>query len=142
MSMRTYMVLLMERETGVDHWVDTITSVDRGLSFMRDDMVGLCKFSMLSNADVAEAIASATGVRLSEQDIRDAALRTFLRGYRLEKLQGFTRADYQMPAAVHEKSDAIELPYFNTPEFFAELREKVLDKFDALLESNLPTLPT
>ena len=142
MSMRTYMVLLMERETGVDHWVDTITSVDRGLSFMRDDMVGICKFSMLSNADVAEAIASTTGVHLSEDDLRDAALRTFLRGYRLERLQGFARADYQMPAAVHEKSDAIELPYFNTPEFFAELREKVLDKFDALLEANLPTLPT
>jgi aldehyde:ferredoxin oxidoreductase len=142
MSMRTYLVLLMERETGVDYWVDTITSVDRGLSFMRDDMVGLCKFSMLSNADVSEAVASATGVQLSEQDIRDAALRTFLRGYRLEKLQGFTRADYQLPAAAHEKSDAIELPYFNTPEFFAELREKVLDRFDALLESNLPTLPT
>ena len=142
MSMRTYLVLLMERETGVDHWVDTITSVDRGLSFMRDDMVGICKFSMLSNADVAEAIASTTSVHLSEQDIKDAALRTFLRGYRLEKLQGFTRADYQMPADVHEKSDAIELPYLNTPEFFAELREKVLDRFDALLEANLPTLPT
>jgi aldehyde:ferredoxin oxidoreductase len=27
-------------------------------------------------------------------------------------------------------------------EFFAELREKVLDKFDALLEANLPTPPT
>jgi hypothetical protein len=47
-----------------------------------------------------------------------------------------------MPAAVHEKRDAIDLPYFNTPEFFAELREKVLDRFDALLESNLPTQPT
>jgi aldehyde:ferredoxin oxidoreductase len=142
MSMRTYMALLMERETGIDYWVEAITSVDRGLSFMRDDMAGICKFSMLPNSDVAEAVASATGVQLSEDDIKGAALRTFLRGYRLEKLQGFARADYQMPAAVHEKSDAIDLPYFNTPEFFAELREKVLDKFDALLESNLPTLPT
>jgi hypothetical protein len=68
-------------------------------------------------------------------------LRTFLRGYRLEKLQGFARGDYQLPASALEKSDAIDLPYFNTPEFSAELREKVLEKFDALLEANLPRLP-
>jgi hypothetical protein len=64
-----------------------------------------------------------------------------LRGYRLERLQGFAKGDYWLPANVLEKSDAIELPYFNTPEFFAELQEKVLEKFDALVEANLPTLP-
>jgi hypothetical protein len=56
-------------------------------------------------------------------------------------LQGFAKGDYWLPASVLEKSDAIELPYFNTPEFFAELQEKVLEKFDALVEANLPTLP-
>ena len=53
----------------------------------------------------------------------------------------FANGDYWLPASVLEKSDAIELPYFNTPEFFAELQEKVLEKFDALVEANLPTLP-
>jgi aldehyde:ferredoxin oxidoreductase len=141
MSMRTYLVLLNERETGIDYWVDTITSPDRGLSILRDDLIGICKFSGLSNANVSEAIASATGVDVSETDLRNAVLRTFLRGYRLEKLQGFSKGDYGLPADALEKSDAIELPYFNTPEFFAELQEKVLERFDALVEANLPTLP-
>jgi len=141
MSMRTYLVLLNERETGIDYWVDTITSPDRGLSILRDDLIGICKFSGLSNAHVSEALASATSVNISEEDLRDAVLRTFLRGYRLEKLQGFSKGDYRLPASVLEKSDAIELPYFNTPEFFAELQEKVLEKFDALVETNLPKLP-
>ncbi len=141
MSMRTYLVLLNERETGIDYWVDTITSPDRGLSILRDDLIGICKFSGLSNANASEAVASATGVDVSETDLRDAVLRTFLRGYRLEKLQGFSKGDYGLPADALEKSDAIELPYFNTPEFFAELQEKVLERFDALVEANLPTLP-
>jgi aldehyde:ferredoxin oxidoreductase len=141
MSMRTYLVLLNEREIGIDYWVDTITSPERGLSIMRDDLVGICKFSGLSNDDVSEAVTKATGVNVSGDDLRDAVLRAFLRGYRLERLQGFTNDDYQLPADVLEKSDAIDLPYFNSPEFFAELREKVLAKFDALLEANLPKLP-
>jgi len=140
MSMRTYLVLLNEREIGIDYWVDTITSPERGLSILRDDLVGICKFSGLSNDDVSEAVTKATSVSVSGEDLRDAVLRTFLRGYRLERLQGFTKDDYRLPADVLEKSDAIELPYFNTPEFFAELQEKVLEKFDALLETNLPTL--
>jgi aldehyde:ferredoxin oxidoreductase len=141
MSMRTYLVLLNERETGIDYWVNTITSPERGLSILRDDLVGICKFSGLSNADVSEALAKATGVGISGEDLRDAVLRTFLRGYRLEKLQGFSKDDYRLPASVLERSDAIDLPYFNSPEFFAELQQKVLAKFDALLEANLPTLP-
>jgi aldehyde:ferredoxin oxidoreductase len=141
MSMRTYLVLLNERETGIDYWVDTITSPERGLSILRDDLIGICKFSGLSNTSASEAVTSATGVDVSEAELRDAVLRTFLRGYRLERLQGFDKGDYRLPASALEESDAIDLPYFNTPEFFAELQEKVLEKFDALLEANLPTLP-
>jgi len=141
MSMRTYLLLLNERETGIDYWVDTITSPARGLSIIRDDLVGICKFSGLSNDDVSEAVSAATGVSVSGEDLRDAVLRTFLRGYRLERLQGFSDEDYQLPADVLQKSDAIDLPYFISPEFFAELQQKVLAKFDALLETNLPKLP-
>ncbi len=141
MSMRTYLVLVNERETGVDYWVNTITSPERGLSILRDDLVGICKFSGLANADVAEAVTKASGVAVSGEDLRDAVLRTFLRGYRLEKLQGFAKDDYRLPASVLEKSDAIDLPYFNSPEFFAELRDQVLAKFDALLEAIPPTRP-
>ena len=39
-----------------------------------------------------------------------------------------------MPAEVHDKVDAIDLPHFNTREFFAELKKKVLARFDAMRE--------
>ena len=35
MSMGTYLLLLQERETDMDYWVDAITN--RGLSILRDD---------------------------------------------------------------------------------------------------------
>jgi hypothetical protein len=37
-----------------------------------------------------------------------------------------------MPADVHRKNDAIRLPYFNTPEFFGQVRERVLATFDRM----------
>ena len=51
--------------------------------------------------------------------------RTFLRGYAAELLQGFTLDDYAMPSEAHKPSPGMTLPYFNTPEFFAEMRDKV-----------------
>ena len=68
-------------------------------------------------------------------------MRTYLRGWVNERNQGYDASDYDMPEWVHWQYPNIQLPYFNTPEFFAELQEKVLEKFDALLEANLPTLP-
>ena len=38
-----------------------------------------------------------------------------------------------MPADAHAQNEAIELPYFNTPEFFGELSGRVCDRFDSLL---------
>ena len=135
MSMRTYLLLVTEREVGVDYWVDAITDPARGLSILRDDLVGICKFSGLSDDFVAEAIEKVIGLRLDADSLREVVLRTFLRGYRLEQLQGFTCEDYALPPRAHEEHGAISLPYFNTPEFFDEMRTRVLDRFAALLEA-------
>lgn len=133
MSMRTYMLLLNERETDVDYWLEAITSPERGLSILRDDLVGVCKFSGLSDEMMADAVERVTGLAVEAETLREAVLRTFLRGYRLERLQGFTAEDYRLPRRAHEEHPAIDLPHFNTPEFFATLRDRVLDRFDALL---------
>ena len=44
-------------------------------------------------------------------------------------------SDYRMPARAHEEHPAIELPHFNTREFFESLRARVSSRLDALLES-------
>jgi aldehyde:ferredoxin oxidoreductase len=135
MSMRTYLLLVNERETSIDYWVDTITDVTRGLSINRDDILGVCKFAGMSDDAVVGLIHAVTGIEMSVDELRDTLMRTILRGYRLERRQGFKGEDYSLPAMAHEKHPSIDLPYFNSPEFFEELRTRVLAKFDSLVES-------
>jgi len=135
MSMRTYLLLVNERETSVDYWADAITSVTRGLSIMRDDILGICKFAGLADEPVTRLIREVTGLEVGVDDLRDALLRTYLRGFRLERRQGFQESDYSLPARAHDADTPIDLPYFNSPEFFSELRTRVLATFDQLLET-------
>jgi len=131
MSMRTYLLLVNEKDTGIDYWVDAITN--RGLSILRDDFTGGCKFTGLANADIVTAIHALTGLELTEADIETTIRRMFLRGYRLEQRQGFTDDDYVMPADIHNEYTEIELPYFNTAEFFSELKQKVQKRIQDML---------
>jgi hypothetical protein len=39
-----------------------------------------------------------------------------------------------MPAEAHEEYPQIQLPYFNTPEFFQELKPRVMARFNEMLE--------
>ncbi len=131
MSMRTYLLLLHERETGLDYWVDAITN--RGLSILRDDFLGICKFAGMSDDRMVEAVGAMTGLAIDVPTLKRVIRRTFLRGYRLERRHGCTDDDYDMPAEVHREFPQIELPYFNTPEFFAELKQRVTTRIDELL---------
>lgn len=131
MSMRTYLLIVFEKETGMDYWVEAIT--ERGPMAMRDDMIGICKFARSTETTVVDAIRSLTDLEITEQDLFDAVRRTYLRGYQMERRQGFTVDDYVLPAICHEKHPHIQAPYFNTPEFFTELRDKVIARFDAML---------
>jgi len=129
MSMRTFFLLVLERETGLDYWVDAITN--RGPLYMLDDITGLCKFSNLTPEVEAEALAAALGMRVTADDLREVVERTYLRGYASERRQGFVPADYTLPTQAHEHLPEIRLPYFVTEEFFASLAEQVLATFDA-----------
>ena len=86
MSMRTYLLLVFEREIGVDYWVEAIT--DRGLMIMRDDVIGICKFAGLTDDNMVEAITAMTGLALTADGLRDVVRRTYLRGYKLERAPG------------------------------------------------------
>jgi len=136
MSMRTFLLLLFERETGLEYWVDAITNPDKGLIPLRDDILGTCKFAAMNHDQMADAVSALTGLPIDANTFRQLILRTFLRGYRLEKLQGFTPDDYNLPTESHNEYPEIELPYFNTKEFFGELKVRVIKTFDELLEQH------
>lgn len=137
MSMRTYLLLVIEKETDLEYWVDAVTN--RGLSILRDDFTGVCKFSGLNDEAMTEAIRVLTGLDVTVKQIQDTIRRVFLRGYRLELRQGFTDADYVMPAESHDEYKQIQLPHFNTPEFFGQLKERVQKRLgEMLIEEGLP----
>ena len=131
MSMRTYLLLLNERETGMEYWVDAITN--RGLSILRDDFLGTCKFAGMTDEHMCQAVEALTHLSIDEAAMERLIRRTFLRGYRLERQNGFTDDDYVMPSEVHNEYPQIELPHFNSPDFFAELKTRVLSRIDELL---------
>jgi aldehyde:ferredoxin oxidoreductase len=128
MSMRTFFLYVIERETGVDYWVDAITN--RGPLYLMDDITGLCKFANATADLEAEALRIAAGLDVSADELIAAVMRTFLRGYASERRQGFAAADYRLPAVSHEPMADPNLSHFNTPEFFAEVQTGVLQTLD------------
>lgn len=132
MSMRTYLLLLYDRDVSMEYWVDAITK--RGPAIMRDDIIGVCKFSALTDDLMCEAIAELTDLKIDPETLQGIVRRTYLRGYKMEKTQGFTKDDYVMPRVAHDHFPQIDLPYFNTPEFFKTLQGKVLQTFDSMLD--------
>ena len=120
----------------MDSWVDAITNPDKGLIPLRDDVIGICKFAAMNHDQVGSALSELTGLAIDADTLRSLILRTFLRGYRLEKLQGMTADDYCLPRESHREYPEIDLPYFNTEEFFAELQGKVIATFDQLLQEH------
>ncbi|MCP3995971.1 MAG: aldehyde:ferredoxin oxidoreductase [bacterium] len=128
MSMRTFFLFVIEREIGVDYWVDAITN--RGPLYLLDDITGLCKFSNIGPDVEAEALRSATGLDITEAQLTDLVMQTFLRGYACERRTGFGVDDYRLPAEAHEPMESSDLPYFNTPEFFAEVQARVMATLD------------
>jgi len=142
MSMRTFLLYLFDGETDMDYWVGAITDPDRGLIQFPYDMIGVCKFAALSPDQLGEAVSALTGVEVTAATLREMTVRTFLRGYRLEKFQGMTAEDYVLPADALREYPNIELPDFLTEEFFSELQGKVMAIFDAMLdEADLGAAP-
>jgi aldehyde:ferredoxin oxidoreductase len=128
MSMRTFFLYVIERETGVDYWVDAITN--RGPLYLMDDLTGLCKFANVGPDVEAEGLRVATGLDITETELVETVMRTFLRGYACERRIGFGTDDYRLPADAHQPMEGSDLPHFNTPEFFAELQSRVMDILD------------
>jgi aldehyde:ferredoxin oxidoreductase len=128
MSMRTFLLLNVERETGVDYWVDAITR--RGPQTILSDFDGLCKFAGVSYQVHAEALRLASGLDVTAENLEAVVDRTFVRGYANERTRGYGKDDYVLPAAAHGTLKSSTLPYFNTAEFFKDLQERVMERLD------------
>lgn len=129
MSMMTYMLYALEGDTSVDYWVRAIT--ERGLYCVRDDLTGLCKFSMLDNEGVLLAIETATGIKLSTEELLNAVRESFIYALWLERKQGYTREEYTLPSQVFDDPNPVLKPGpFISREFFSQLSERVWEVFD------------
>ncbi|MBI3092363.1 MAG: aldehyde:ferredoxin oxidoreductase [Candidatus Tectomicrobia bacterium] len=129
MTMRTFLLAVLVGDFSIEYWQEAI--LGPGLQYLRDDLVGLCKFCGLTDPPVAEALTEVTGVPISVEEMRAAVYRTYLRGFALERRQGYTWEEYTIPARSFTPNEHLKLPHFVTPEFLEELKRRVIGKLDA-----------
>lgn len=137
MSMGTYGLLTREGKSDLDSWVRGIT--EDKLHIVGFDMIGLCKFFDITKGIgtqmVVDCLQSEFNLQVSTEDLRAAVERAFLRGLALELRQGYTKAEFCLPAEVAESPNHnIRLPDISSADFFAKLAKRVWAIFDAKLE--------
>jgi aldehyde:ferredoxin oxidoreductase len=137
MSFGTYLLYALEKDPSLEYWTKAIT--ERAMLIVRDDMLGVCKFSFLSPDNAAALVKEAIGFELTGQELLAATRRAYFRALWLERRQGFQRADYTMPDEVFDRpNDKLGIPSFVTREFFAELSERVWAVFDKEIAAIAP----
>ena len=144
MSMATYGLLTREGKSDLDSWVQGIT--ESKLNIVGFDMIGLCKFFDIGKGIgtqlVVDCLRSECGLEVTTAELAASVRRAFLRGLALELRQGYTRAEYTLPAEVFlHRNPNIKLPDITTPAFFAELSRRVWAVFEPELEGLLPGGP-
>ena len=133
MSMQTYSLLATDGDTTIDYWESAI--VNKGLYMVRDDLTGICKFANLDNQRLISAIEQLTGVSINEEQLRTAVRNAFIRGLWLERKQGFTHSDYELPHEIYIKPNTnLGTETFVTPEYLQELKRRVFQHFDQEIE--------
>lgn len=140
MSMGTYGLLTREGKSDLDSWVKGIT--EDKLHIVGFDMIGLCKFFDITKGIgtemVVDCLKSELDLDVSAEDIRAAVRRSFLRGLALELRQGYTKAEFCLPAEVSDNPNKnIKLPNITTPEFIEKLEKRVWEIFEPELEELL-----
>jgi aldehyde:ferredoxin oxidoreductase len=140
MSMGTYGLLTREGKSDLDSWVKGIT--EDKLHIVGFDMIGLCKFFDITKGIgtqmVVDCLKSEFDLDVSVEDLHAAVRRAFLRGLALEFRQGYTKAEFCLPAEVFENPNQnIKLPDITSPEFIEKLERRVWEIFEPELEGLL-----
>jgi len=105
------------------------------------DMIGLCKFvgAGMGHDLICRAIHEATGLNVTSGEIVAAVRRAYLRGLALELRQGYEDQEYTLPAQVFDNPNpAVTLPAFITQEFFAQMKKRIWEIFQAEMKGLLP----
>ncbi len=142
MSMGTYGLLTREGKSDLESWVQGITQTK--LQIVGFDMIGLCKFFDITKGIctqmVVDCLKSELNLEVTTADLSAAVRRAFLRGLALELRQGYEKSEYTLPAEVWERPNPnIKLPNISSPEFMAELSERVWEIFEPEMEGLLPS---
>ena len=140
MSMGTYGLLTREGKSDLDSWVKGIT--EDKLHIVGFDLIGLCKFFDIAKGIgtqmVVDCLKSEFGLDVSIDNLRFAVRRAFLRGLALELSQGYSKAEFRLPAEVFENPNQnIKLPNITSPEFIEKLEKRVWEIFEPELEGLL-----
>ena len=133
MSMRTFLLYVMDAEIqpeSADYWVEQITG--QGWSCIAKDLYGGCLFALSPPDQVAEGIESVYGVAFSAERLLEATYRTHVLGFALERRQGTTLDDYDMPAELFTGERKGDLPgvHFLSRELFGQIRDRCFDHFN------------
>jgi len=133
MSMRTFLLYVMDAEIqpeSADYWVEQITG--QGWSCITKDLYGGCLFALSPPEQVAEGIESVYGVPFSSERLLDATYRAHVLGFALERRQGTTLDDYDMPKEIFTGERKGDLPgvHFLSRELFEQIRQRTFDHFD------------
>jgi aldehyde:ferredoxin oxidoreductase len=140
MSMGTYGLLTREGKSDLESWVNGIT--EDKLHIVGFDMIGLCKFFDIAKGIgtqmVVDCLKSECNLDVSIEEIRAAVRRAFLRGLALELRQGYSKAEFCLPAEVSENPNPnIKLPNITSPEFIEKLEKRVWEIFEPELQGLL-----
>src|SRR4030095_9598430 len=95
MSMASYMALALEGNTSLDYWAALIT--ERGLYFVRDDLLGLCKFAGVTADHVVEGLKQEIGFEMTTAELLAAVRRSFVRALWLPRQAGGGAPAHQLP---------------------------------------------
>ena len=140
MSMGTYGLLTREGKSDLESWIKGIT--EDKLHIVGFDMIGLCKFFDIAKGIgtqmVVDCLKSEFNLDVSIEEIRAAVRRAFLRGLALELRQGYSKAEFCLPAEVSENPNPnIKLPNITSPEFIEKLEKRVWEIFEPELQGLL-----
>jgi aldehyde:ferredoxin oxidoreductase len=129
MSMRTFLLYVMDpncQPDSADYWVNQITT--QGWKMVNKDLYGGCLFAMAPVDQVAQAVESVFGIPFSGERLLEATYRAHILGFALERRQGATLEDYDMPGEIFAGERKGDLPgvHFLTRPLFEDIRSRVL----------------
>ena len=131
MSMRTFLLYATDpgcAPDSADYWIDQITN--QGWKSISKDLHGGCLFALSPPEQVVEGIEAIYGVSMTAERLLDATYRAHILGYALERKQGATLEDYEMPSEIFagERKGDLDGVNFLSRELFDEIRERVVER--------------